>query len=81
VELKEYEFPESKLVNFSKEYEKLIDNNYYLNKMARDAYRSYLQAYTSHKLKDIFDVHALNLTSTAKSFGLTVPPKVNLSKY
>jgi ATP-dependent RNA helicase DDX18/HAS1 len=59
--------------------EKLVENNYYLHRSARDAYRSYLLAYASHSHKHIFDVHSLDLQKVAKSFGFTVPPKVNLN--
>ena len=41
--------------------EKLVANNYYLNKSAKDAYRSYILAYNSHSMKDIFNVHRLDL--------------------
>lgn len=40
---------------------KLIEKNYYLNSAAKDGYRSYLQAYASHKQRDIFDVNQLDL--------------------
>jgi len=50
-----------------------------LNCAAKDAYRSYLQAYSSHHQKDIFDVNALDLGAIAKSFGLQVPPRVDLA--
>ena len=60
--------------------EKLIETNYYLHKSAKDGYRSYLQAYASHSLKQIFDVNALDLAKVGKAFGFTVPPNVNLSK-
>lgn len=66
----EYEFPESKLANIQEQFVKLIDKNYYLNCAAKDAYRSCLQAYSSHHQKDIFDVNALDLGAIAKSFGL-----------
>ncbi len=59
--------------------ERLVEKNYYLHKSARDAYRSYLLAYASHSHKHIFDVHALDLQKVSKSFGFTVPPKVNLN--
>lgn len=39
----------------------LISNNYHLNMSAKDAYRSYILAYSSHSMKDIFDVHRLDL--------------------
>lgn len=41
--------------------EKLVAGNYYLNKAAKDAYRSYILAYNSHSMKDIFNVHRLDL--------------------
>ena len=59
--------------------EKLIEKNYYLHKSAREAYRSYLQAYASHQHKTIFNVNALDLQRVAPAFGFVVPPRVNLS--
>lgn len=58
---------------------KLIERNYYLNCSAKDGYRSYLQAYASHKQREIFDVSKLDLQKIATSFGLTAPPRVNLN--
>ena len=58
---------------------KLIDRNYYLHSSAKDGYRSYLQAYASHKQRDIFDVNQLDLQRIATSFGLSAPPRVNLA--
>ena len=75
----EYEFPVEKLANVQEQFAKLIDRNYYLNCAAKDGYRSYLQAYASHKQRDIFDVNALDLQKIAKSFGLSAPPRVNLA--
>ena len=59
--------------------EKLIEKNHYLHKSAREAYRSYLQAYASHQHKSIFNVNALDLQRVAPAFGFVVPPRVNLS--
>jgi ATP-dependent RNA helicase DDX18/HAS1 len=61
VTLNEYEFPASKVANVQSQLTKLIEKNYYLNKSARDAYRSYLLAYASHSHKEIFNVHELDL--------------------
>ena len=58
---------------------KLIEKNYYLNCAAKDGYRSYLQAYASHHQREIFDVNQLDLAAIAKSFGLAVPPRVDLA--
>eukprot|EP00636_Phaeomonas_parva_P017263 CAMPEP_0118869390 /NCGR_PEP_ID=MMETSP1163-20130328/12716_1 /TAXON_ID=124430 /ORGANISM="Phaeomonas parva, Strain CCMP2877" /LENGTH=579 /DNA_ID=CAMNT_0006804279 /DNA_START=63 /DNA_END=1802 /DNA_ORIENTATION=- len=79
VALNEYEFPTSKVANVQNQLERLVERNYYLNKSAREAYRSYLLAYASHADKDIFNVHNLDLVATAKSFGFTVPPRVDLN--
>ncbi|ORZ30065.1 P-loop containing nucleoside triphosphate hydrolase protein [Catenaria anguillulae PL171] len=68
VPLNEYNFPSSKIANVQTQLEKLVSKNYYLNKSAREGYRSYLQAYASHGLKQIFD-----------SYGFDVPPQVNLN--
>jgi ATP-dependent RNA helicase DDX18/HAS1 len=59
--------------------EALISKNYYLNKSAKDGYRSYLQAYASHSLRSVFDVHKLDLVKVAKSFGFSTPPRIDIS--
>lgn len=41
--------------------------------------RSYLLAYNSHQLKDIFNVHTLDLAGVSKSFGFAVPPRVSIN--
>lgn len=75
----EFEFPAKKIVNVQSQLEKLIGQNYYLNKSAKDGYRSYLQAYASHSLRTIFDVHKLDLVKVAKGFGFNAPPRVDIS--
>ncbi|KAG4155261.1 hypothetical protein ERO13_D03G101200v2 [Gossypium hirsutum] len=79
VPVQEYEFDEKKLANVQSHLEKLVANNYYLNKSAKDAYRSYILAYNSHSMKDIFNVHRLDLQAVAGSFCFSCPPKVNLN--
>lgn len=76
VPLNEYEFPTSKVANVQSQLEKLVEKNYYLHQSAKDAYRAYLLSYNSHQLKDIFNVHQLDLAAVAKSFGFSVPPRV-----
>lgn len=78
VPLNEYEFKMTKLAKVQKQLERVVSQNYYLHKSAREAYRSYLQSYAQNGLKHIFDVHKLDLLSVAKSFGFEVPPKVHL---
>ena len=79
VTLQEYEFPSNKVANIGTQMNMLIEKNYYLNKSARDAYRSYLMSYASHSHKDIFNVHELDLQGVGKAFGFTVPPRVDLN--
>jgi ATP-dependent RNA helicase DDX18/HAS1 len=79
VPLNEYEFPTNKIANVQKQLEKLISSNYWLHQSAKDGYRSYLQAYSSHHLKTVYQIDKLDLVKVAKSFGFTVPPKVNIT--
>jgi ATP-dependent RNA helicase DDX18/HAS1 len=78
VTVQEFEFPAKKVPNISSQIENLISKNYFLNRSARDAYRSYLLAYASHSHKDIFDVLNVDLAGAAKSFGLSEAPLVHL---
>ncbi|KAJ9611154.1 ATP-dependent RNA helicase [Cladophialophora chaetospira] len=78
VPVAEFDFPSKKLVNIQSQLEKLIGQNYYLNKSAKDGYRSYLQAYASHSLRSVFDVNKLDLVKVAKSFGFATPPRVDI---
>ena len=79
VPLNEYQFPQKKVADVQKQLEGLISKNHYLNTSARDGYRAYLQSYASYSLKKIFDVNKLDLAKVGKSFGFSVPPKVNIS--
>ena len=79
VTLNEYEFPTSKVANVQSQLESLIEKNYYLNRAARDAYRSYLLAYASHSQRDIFNVHELDLQAVGLAFGFRTPPRVDLA--
>ncbi|XP_024030768.1 DEAD-box ATP-dependent RNA helicase 51 [Morus notabilis] len=79
VPVKECLFSQKKLRNVKSHLEKLVANNYYLNKSAKDAYRSYILAYNSHSMKDIFNVHCLDMQAVAASFCFSNPPKVSLN--
>jgi len=79
VPLNEYTFPPNKIANVQSQLEGLIGKNFHLHRSSRDAYRSYLHAYSAHSLKDIFNVYSLDLQRVAASFGFSAPPKVELS--
>ncbi|XP_076858990.1 ATP-dependent RNA helicase DDX18 [Brachyhypopomus gauderio] len=79
VPLSEFEFSWSKISDIQTQLEKLIEKNYYLHKSAQEAYKSYVRAYDSHSLKQIYNVQTLNLPQVALSFGFKVPPYVDLN--
>ncbi|XP_040913063.1 ATP-dependent RNA helicase DDX18 [Toxotes jaculatrix] len=79
VPLSEFEFSWSKISDIQSQLEKLIEKNYYLHKSAQEAYKSYVRAYDSHSLKQIYSVNTLNLPMVALSFGFKVPPFVDLN--
>ncbi|KAM6174288.1 ATP-dependent RNA helicase DDX18 [Erethizon dorsatum] len=79
VPLSEFDFSWSKISDIQSQLEKLIEKNYFLHKSAQEAYKSYIRAYDSHSLKQIFDVNNLNLPQVALSFGFKVPPYVDLN--
>uniref|UniRef100_A0A0N4ZGB3 ATP-dependent RNA helicase n=1 Tax=Parastrongyloides trichosuri TaxID=131310 RepID=A0A0N4ZGB3_PARTI len=78
VTLNEFEFSWNKVANIQLQLEKLINENYYLNKSAKEAYKGYIRAYDSHSLKQIFDISTLDLLKVSKSFGFSAPPYVDL---
>uniref|UniRef100_A0A7N0UU95 ATP-dependent RNA helicase n=1 Tax=Kalanchoe fedtschenkoi TaxID=63787 RepID=A0A7N0UU95_KALFE len=78
VPLKQYDFVQSKLVNVQSALELLVASNPVLSESAKEAYKSYILAYSAHSAKDIFNVHQLDLRAVAASFGFSSPPKVPL---
>ncbi|KAL4829581.1 hypothetical protein H8958_005603 [Nasalis larvatus] len=79
VPLSEFDFSWSKISDIQSQLEKLIEKNYFLCKSAQEAFKSYIRAYDSHSLKQIFNVNNLNLLQVALSFGFKVPPFVDLN--
>ncbi|XP_017007653.2 probable ATP-dependent RNA helicase pitchoune [Drosophila takahashii] len=78
VPLNEFEFSWQKIADIQLQLEKLIAKNYFLNQSAKEAFKSYVRAYDSHQLKQIFNVNTLDLQAVSKSFGFLVPPVVDL---
>ncbi|ALC47404.1 pit [Drosophila busckii] len=78
VPLNEFEFSWQKIADIQLQLEKLISKNYFLNQSAKEAFKSYVRAYDSHQLKQIFDINTVDLQAVAKSFGFLVPPVVDL---
>lgn len=78
IPLQEYELSWTKVANIQEQLEKLVAKNYALNISAKEAFRSYVRAYNSHSLKDIFNTKTLDLVAVARSFGFEHPPPVEL---
>lgn len=73
----EFDFPSKKIKNVQSQLEKLISQNYHLNQSAKDAFKSYIHAYSSHSLRSVYDVNKLDLPKVAKSFGFETMPRVD----
>ncbi|GAA0168295.1 RNA helicase [Lithospermum erythrorhizon] len=78
VPVKELEYDGKKIAIDQSRLMRLIESNYYLNKSAKEAYRSYILAYNSHSMKNIFNVRRLDLQAVAASFCFSSPPVTNL---
>ena len=78
VNVQEFEFPAKKIFPIQDQLESLISKNYYLNRSAKEAFRSYLLSYASHSHKDIYDVASVDLAAAAKAFGFETAPSVTL---
>ncbi|CAL4935421.1 unnamed protein product [Urochloa decumbens] len=79
ISLTEYEFSEKLVPKSQSQLERIVAGNYFLNKSAKEAYKSYLLAYNLHSMKHIFDIHQLDIKKVAASFGFKDPPKVSLN--
>ncbi|GBP81277.1 Probable ATP-dependent RNA helicase pitchoune [Eumeta japonica] len=58
--------------------ENIIENNNHFKELAIEAYESYIRAFEVRKLKDVFNLMALDLDVLAKSYGLKEKPEVDI---
>lgn len=75
----EYVLNKKQVPNLQPYLEKIVGENDILKQSAKEAYRSYILAYNSHSMKDIFNVHGLDIKEVAASFCLGNPPKLSLN--
>ncbi|KEG12743.1 putative ATP-dependent RNA helicase [Trypanosoma grayi] len=79
VTVNEYVFDLSKVNDkVTEQLEQLVNANYYLRTSARQAYEGYLLSYSSSQLKNVFNIHNLDLAAVAKGFALSEPPPLKL---
>jgi len=79
VPVNEFKFSWEKIANIQTQLETLISKNYFLNKSAQEAFKSYVRSYASHSLKSIFNVESLDLKTVGNSFGFESPPFVDIN--
>ncbi|XP_076258958.1 ATP-dependent RNA helicase DDX18-like isoform X2 [Rhynchophorus ferrugineus] len=79
IPLNEYNVQWQKVSGVQSQLEHLIENHVALNKLAKEAYRSYLTAYDAHQPKTVFDVTKLDLLKVALSFGFKKTPDIELN--
>lgn len=79
VPLNEFDFPQEKIAQVQPQLEKILESNVHLYKAGREGFISYMNGYTQHPMKEVFDAAMLDLNKVAKSFGLTSAPKVALN--
>ena len=60
--------------------EKLVASNFLLYQSAVEGFKSYVRAYASHSLRQVFDVNTLDLQAVGRSFGFTSPPHVDIGR-
>lgn len=73
------EVQQGKILNIQKQLEKLMNRNYFLASSGRLAFKSYLYSYMKHRHREFFDVHKLDQSKVAKSFGFDRPPVIDLT--
>ncbi|GFP91274.1 dead-box ATP-dependent RNA helicase 51 [Phtheirospermum japonicum] len=71
VPVKVLEFDPTRLAAVQPQLEELVSDNYDLSKSARDAFRSYVLAYRAHYMKEVFNVHGIDIRAVAASFCFT----------
>ena len=61
--------------------EKLTSKVYAIHMAATGGYKAFVKSYAGHPMKKVFDVASLDLSLTAKCFGLKTPPFVDIGKH
>lgn len=79
IPLNEYKVQWEKVSGIQSQLEYLVENHTELNKLGREAYRSYLTAYDAHKSRVAFDVTKLDLAKVGLSFGFKSTPQIELN--
>lgn len=71
-DLEEFKFPVKNFALLNRKLNSLIEKNFFLNKLGKEAFTSFLNSYKNHLLRDIFDFKKLDIEKVYKSFGLSL---------
>nr|UXY87359.1 RNA-dependent helicase [Cryptomonas sp.] len=74
IKISEYKFPMKEWTVLHHKISSLVEKNHFLNKLSKEAFKSFVNSYSSSSLRGIFDLKKINICSLSKSFGLTVTP-------
>ena len=78
IEMIEFKFPKLGVTRIQTKIEELVEKNFYLEKLAKDALKSFIQSYNNYSLKEIFDLKKINKSYLFKSFGISPLKKTSL---
>ena len=70
IDMNEFKFPKIGITQIKSKIENLVMKNLYLEKLARDALKSFIHSYNNYSLKDVFDLRKINKVFLFKSFGI-----------
>lgn len=70
IDMNEFKFPKAGITQVKSKIENLVMKNLYLEKLARDALKSFIHSYNNYSLKDVFDIRKINKIFLFKSFGI-----------
>ena len=78
VPINEVSFPEHKLLSIEKVMETMLLENRKLQKLAKEALKSFLMGYEAHPMKDCFNIKKLDIEGVALSYGFTEIPHIDI---
>jgi|AntRauMFilla1563_2_1112583.scaffolds.fasta_scaffold00178_11 ATP-dependent RNA helicase DDX18/HAS1 len=71
LEMNEFKFPKFGALQIRMKIENLVKKNLYLEKLSKDALKSFIHSYNNYSMKEIFDLKKINKSLLFKSFGIS----------
>ena len=71
LEMNEFKFPKNGIAQIQTKIENIVEKNFYLEKLSREALKSFIHSYNNYSLKEVFDLKKINKVFLFKSFGIT----------